>query len=184
MLLRHPPVRSPPNCCYGRTDLPLADGWTALLPGLVAALRELAPALIRTSPLQRCRLPAAALARHLQIPLRIDPRLAELDFGEWEGLDWDRVPRAALDLWAADPAGFAAPGGETGAALIARIRAVLADLSGDGVSSLVVSHGGPLRLLGPLLRGAEPDLLASPPGLGMLQIVALPPPQPAVSSSR
>lgn len=172
-LLRHPPVRSVPGRCYGRADLPLADGWQACLPSLAASLRLLAPVLIRTSPLRRCLLPAGALGRLLGIPVERDPRLVELDFGEWDGLDWDHVPREALDRWARDPHGFAPPGGETGIALIERVLAVRAELLADGRSCLVVSHGGPLRLLGPMLRGEAPDLLATPPPMGVLQIHAL-----------
>ena len=162
-----------PNRCYGRTDLPLAAGWQALIPDLVARLRDLEPALIRTSPLRRCRLPALAIGRLLDRPVELDPRLIELDFGLWEGVDWDEVPRAALDRWALDPHGFAPPGGETGAALIRRARAVRAELVADGRCCLVVSHGGPLRLLGPMLRGEAPDLLAVPPPMGALQVLEI-----------
>jgi alpha-ribazole phosphatase len=33
----------------------------------------------------------------------------------------------------------------------------------------VVSHGGPLRLLGPMLRGEAPDLLAPAPAMGRIE---------------
>ena len=174
-LLRHPPVRPVPGRCYGRVDLPLADGWQDRIPALAASLRPLAPVLIRTSPLARCLLPAGALGRRLGVPVASDPRLLELDFGRWEGLDWDQVPREALDRWARDPLGFAPPDGETGAALLDRVTAVRADLVADGRPCLVVSHGGPLRLLGPMLRGEAPDLLATPPPMGVLRIQVLPP---------
>lgn len=147
----------------------LQPGWQAMLPDWLAALRPLDICRVRTSPLRRCRAPAGALAVALDVPLQVDPRLAELDFGDWEGCPWSAVPRAALDRWAADPVGFAAPGGETGGALIARVGAVLAELLDEARSCLVVSHGGPLRLLGPMLRGEPPDLLAPVPAPGSLQ---------------
>jgi alpha-ribazole phosphatase len=97
-------------------------------------------------------------------PARVDRRLLELDFGEWEGCAWDDVPRIALDAWAADPWGFAPPGGETGAALVGRTRSFATEIAtGDHV---VVSHGGPLKVLRHILRGASIDLLAPAPGLG------------------
>ena len=105
------------------------------------------------------------------MPLQLDPRLLELDFGDWDGLDWDQVPRAELDRWAADPLFFAPPGGESGSALVERITAVQADLLARNRSCLLVSHGGPLRLLGPMLAGAPPDLLAPAPAMGTLRIV-------------
>lgn len=170
-LLRHPPVLTRPNHCYGRTDLPLLDGWETTLPALAATLATAQRVTVWTSPLSRCLLPARALAGLLDVPVRVDPRLIELDFGAWDGLDWDDVPRASLDRWAADPLGFAAPGGESGAMLIRRIEAVCADIRAEARDCLIVSHGGPLRLLGPMLRGGMPDLLGRAPAMGSLEIV-------------
>ena len=124
-----------------------------------------------SSPLARCREPAEALAACLDIPLALDPRLLELDFGAWEGLEWDRVPRPDLDRWAADPRGFAPPAGETGSALIARVAALHAVLAAAPQRWLVVSHGGPLRLLAAMLRGEPPDLLAPSPPMGAMRLV-------------
>ena len=93
----------------------------------------------------------------------------ELDFGAWEGLPWDDVPRAALDAWAADVHGFAAPGGESGDALIARVRDFAGELSrGDHI---VVSHGGPLKVLAALLTGVAVDLLAPAQALGSVVVI-------------
>ena len=173
-LLRHPSVQSPPGICYGRLDLPLAAGWQRLIPDWLRALEPVAPAAIRSSPLGRCRQPAEALAERLQIPMRLDARLLELDFGDWEGLAWDRVPRAALDRWAADPLGFAPPRGEGGAALMLRVAALFQDLAAETEPWLVVSHGGPLRLLDRMLRGERPDLMAPSPPMGAMRAVTRP----------
>lgn len=117
-----------------------------------------------TSPARRCLLLARAIS---QAPI-IDPRLQELDFGAWEGVSWDAVPRASLDAWAADPLAFAPPGGETGAALIERVGRAVASLLAAGDDCIVVTHGGPLRLLPALLRGQPPDLLAPAPPIGAM----------------
>ena len=169
-LLRHPPARIAPGLCYGRLDLPLAEGWRALLPGWLHALAPVAPAVVHCSPSRRCREPAQALADRLRIPLTLDPRLLELDFGAWEGTAWDRVPRPELDRWAADPSGFTPPRGETGSALIARVSAMHRALMAEARPFLVVSHGGPLRLLAAMLRGEPPDLLATSPPMGKIDI--------------
>ncbi len=144
------------------------------MPALAATLRPIVPRAIHTSPLRRCREPAEALGALLDIPVRIDPRLVELDFGAWDGQDWDALPRPALDRWAADPVGFTPPGGESGRALVERTVQVRDALTGAGVAAVVVSHGGPLRLLGPMLRGQHPDLLRPPPPPGTLELVEMP----------
>ncbi|WP_419730025.1 histidine phosphatase family protein [Lichenicola sp.] len=165
-------MRYPPGRCYGGgTDVPLADGWDRLLPDWLDTLRPLGVATVWSSPLGRCRLPAERLGAALGVPVRLDPRLREIDFGDWEGRDWNDVPRDLLDVWGSDPIGFSAPGGEGGGSLIRRIRSVLHDLSAAAVNCLVVSHGGPLRLLGPMLQGAPPDLLAAAPPMGTIQVV-------------
>ncbi|WP_254070300.1 histidine phosphatase family protein [Acidisphaera sp. L21] len=154
-LVRHPPVDAAGRC-YGRTDLPLADPESA---ATLSAQLAGQGGIIWTSPLQRCRAVAEALG-----PCRPDDRLMELDFGAWEGLPWDDVPREALDAWAADPWAFCPPGGETGAALVARIRAFWSDLPmGDHI---LISHGGPLKVLAALATNQPIDLLAPAPAPG------------------
>ena len=160
-LIRHPPLQVAPGVCYGRSDHAIAD--PACVPPIVAQVRDMR-GMIWTSPLGRCRIVADAIG-----PNRIDPRLIEMDFGAWDGLTWDAIPRVALDAWAADPLAFAAPGGETGAALIARVTAFRDALPpGDHV---VVSHGGPLKVLDALLRGQPVDLMAPSLPLGSITFI-------------
>jgi alpha-ribazole phosphatase len=149
-LIRHPPLQIAQGICYGRSDIAIAD--PASIPPIAAQVRAMR-ATVWTSPLRRCRIVADAIG-----PNRIDPSLIEMDFGTWDGLPWDAIPRPALDAWAADPLAFAPPGGETGAALIARVTAFREALPpGDHV---IVSHGGPLKVLDALLRGHPVDLMA------------------------
>lgn len=166
ILARPPPVRVAGGVCYGRLDVPCRDdGEASALAARIAAHR---PAAVWSSPSLRCR----AVAEAVGLAVGFDARLLELDFGAWEGVAWDDISRALLDAWAKDPLGFAAPGGETGAALLARVREVAADLRASPGPVAVVSHGGPLRLLGPLLRGEPPDLLRPAPALGSIELVS------------
>ncbi|MGC9270601.1 alpha-ribazole phosphatase family protein [Acidiphilium sp.] len=182
-LVRHPQPDIAPGICYGRLDVGLsAEGHAAIAP-IVARLADHPAPVIWTSPARRCNAVAQALGvARRRIP-HVEPRLRELDFGAWEGRAWDDVPRSLLDHWAADPLGFAPPGGESGAALLARVGEVHAALSAQGTSCIVVAHGGPLKLLAALLRGAPPDLLATAPPLGSITLIAMPaPPMPPRSA--
>lgn len=166
-LIRHPAVMIAPGICYGRMDLPLhRDSWTEI-PRIVREVDGPGVGVIWSSPAQRCKAVADAISN----PVQCDDRLLELDFGEWEGVAWDAVPRAALDVWADAPADFAAPGGESVAALVLRVAAFHADLIADNRDAVVVSHGGPLRILRSLLLGLPVDVLAPPPGLGAVEWV-------------
>lgn len=59
-----------------------------------------------------------------------DPRLAEMDYGQWEGLTYAQIEARDLERrrrWEADPAEEHCPGGESGDEVAARVRAFLAD---------------------------------------------------------
>ena len=161
-LLRHTAVQVPPGVCYGRQDVPLAPGAADDIAAVLARLPMPLPqgGRVVASSARRCTALAAAIDRRF----KTDARLLELDFGAWEGLAWDDVPRPALDSWAADPWGFAPPGGESGAALLARVQAFWADFTHRPL--VIVSHGGPLRLLRQFAEGRAPDILEKPPALG------------------
>ena len=161
--MRHPAPLNEPGICYGRLDPPLhpdADIERMAHDPLLAGSKQ-----VWTSPSRRCREVAERIAEVLSIPLSADPRLMELDFGEWEGKPWDDIPRAELDRWAAAPLGFRAPGGESGAELIERVASFHAGLTQD---CIVVSHGGPLRVLSALLRGQPVDLFEPPQAIGAI----------------
>jgi alpha-ribazole phosphatase len=164
-LVRHLPTALPPGLCYGRLDPPAGPGDPA---PILAALHSLAGVPLFSSPARRCQALAAAIATPLGCAVILQDRLLELDFGAWEGLAWDAVPRAVLDLWAADPWGFAPPGGESGGALVARMRQVQAELPAEAI---VVAHGGPLKILRQLLAGQAVDLLAPAQPMGSVLVV-------------
>ncbi|HVF06374.1 MAG TPA: bifunctional RNase H/acid phosphatase [Frankiaceae bacterium] len=116
-----------------------------------------------TSPLRRAADTAAGIAEALGLPVRVDDRLAECDFGEWEGLTFAQIQERDLGLlaeWMGD-ADVAAPGGESFAAVTRRVRqardAVLAAHPGETV--VVVSHVTPIKTLLRLALDAPPSLL-------------------------
>jgi len=137
-LIRHPPPRLAPGICYGRLDVPAE----AAGPFAAALRAELPPGLpLWSSPLLRCRELAAALH---PAPI-FDERLREMDFGAWEGRPWAAIPRAELDAWAADVAGYAPPGGESPQALQRRALAFVATL--PVAEAALVTHAGVIRCL-------------------------------------
>jgi alpha-ribazole phosphatase len=145
-LIRHTRPNLDGSRCYGRLDAGLSPGWTEA----TAALRTLLPpdAAIVTSPDRRCRQIAEELAREAGVEPVVDERLQELDFGSWEGLAWTEIPRIETTFWARDLWNHAPPGGETYAALYARVSAAwqsLVLLNADRVA--VVGNAGPLRAL-------------------------------------
>jgi probable phosphoglycerate mutase len=121
------------------------------LRGLIAARRK-APAdfAFISSPLSRARETMEILRSGLDLPrdgYAIEPRLAELSFGRWEGLTYAEVRAldgAALAVRERDKWNFTTPEGESYAQLLVRVRAWHAGVTGD---IIVAAHGGVARAL-------------------------------------
>ena len=170
-LVRHVPSSIAPGICYGRLDIGVDPARAGEIATLAADPLLRGAVCVWTSPARRCLVVAEAIAAELGTDLAVDARLWELDFGQWEGLAWDAVDRAALDCWAADPMGFAPPGGESGAALVVRVGAFHAALRRDGRDCVVVAHGGSLKVLAALLRDRPVDLLAAAQPMGSVVVI-------------
>jgi alpha-ribazole phosphatase len=151
ILLRHTRPAGSEGLCYGRTDLDLAADFEAEADRLAAAL----PPAVRllTSPLSRCARLAARLGAARGLVPEPDPRLAELDFGAWEGRPWAGIPRHELDRWAADLTGARPHGGETVAELAARAGAALAEAAAGPVPAIIVTHAGVIKAALAAARG-------------------------------
>lgn len=111
------------------------------------------------SPLQRARQTAEIMRAGLGLApddYRVDARLREIGFGEWEGLTLREVRARAPQALAArerDKWKFVPPGGESYAQVALRMREWYEALEGDTV---VVAHGGTARALIAVLGVAPP----------------------------
>ena len=147
-LIRHPKPLIEVGVCYGRLDCPAVE-----VMGVAEDLRRTLPAglPVWSSPLRRCR----ELAERLHVSPLIDERLAEMHFGAWEGRRWNDIPRAELDAWAADIAGYTPPGGESPRELQRRALDFVASL--DVQEAVIVTHAGVIRTLLAHWQGLPPE---------------------------
>ena len=124
----------------GRADpplTPLGEQQAADAALHVGAIDE-----VWSSDLRRAHRTAEIVAAHLGLAVRVDPRLAERDAGEWEGLTRDEI-EAGWPGWLAEhrrPPGF-----EPDDLVATRGIEVLTDLAGRAGRVLVVSHSGVIR---------------------------------------
>ncbi len=113
-----------------------------------------------SSPLGRARETMELVRTTLGLPTSpyaVDERLAEIAFGEWEGLTYDDVIKRDGNVVAkreGDKWGFRPPGGESYAEVTARVGAWYDELDRDAV---VAAHGGTARALVAHLAIAAPD---------------------------
>jgi alpha-ribazole phosphatase len=144
-LVRHAQPLVAPGTCYGRLDVP-AD--PAATQAAALALAEALPAdlPILSSPLQRCTQLAAALCQlRPSATCDTDARLAEMDFGTWEGHTWQQIGSAALDSWAHNFFSHAPGGGETVEEFVLRVAAALEATRSQGQDTLWITHAGVMR---------------------------------------
>jgi probable phosphomutase (TIGR03848 family) len=122
--------------------------------------RRLAPvplAALVSSPLERCRETAAAVARAQPAPVRVasDKGLVECDYGAWEGRALKDL--AKEKLWKSvqrHPAAVTFPDGESMAAMAARVvaavrrhDALVEQAHGPHAVWAAVTHGDPLKVV-------------------------------------
>jgi len=121
----------------GQSDVPLNDNGHAQARSLIEKLKGKSFSAIYTSDLSRARETAEPIANALGIPLRVEPRLREINQGEWEGQLVDDLKARYSDLWARPP------GGETVGEVATRVYAALDDITRQFPTDnvLVVSHG-------------------------------------------
>ena len=124
----------------GRLDPPLSDEGRAQAAALAARIPR--DARVVCSPLRRTRETAAAF----ELPVAVDDRWIELDYGELDGLPLTAVGDEVWKAWRADPA-YAPPGGESLVALGRRVRAACDELADESARRdvVVVSHVSPIK---------------------------------------
>jgi probable phosphoglycerate mutase len=103
-----------------------------------------------TSPLQRARQTAAAVAEPLQVPVEVDDGLAECHFGDWEGFTFAEVQERwpdQLAAWLASTSVAPPGGGESFDAVAARVRSARDRLlaRAHAGTAIVVSHVTPIK---------------------------------------
>lgn len=128
----------------GRTDIPLTDRGRALAKATGEVGRHLlhgTSALVISSPRSRARVTAELAGLHVD---RIDERLAEWDYGDYEGITTEEI-RETVPGWTVWT--HPCPDGETADEVAARADSVLADARAAEGDVVLVGHGHFSRVL-------------------------------------
>jgi probable phosphoglycerate mutase len=147
----------------GAIDVPLNQTGLAMAEALADFYGREPWAAIYASPRQRAVATAAPLARRLGLEVQVEPGIAEIEYGEWEGLLEQEVRTGDGEryrAWSARPGDVAPPGGESGQAIAARAMAVVSAIRArhaDG-QVLAVSHKATIRVLVCALVGLDLNL--------------------------
>jgi broad specificity phosphatase PhoE len=127
----------------GRADPELTDEGRRQAQRLAEALATEPVTAILTSPLLRARQTAEAIAAACGLPVTVDQRLVEIDWGTWEGRPAGSLAVADVDRWRADDG--TAPEGESLTSLMARVESFCLDTLDDERQVVAVSHVSPIK---------------------------------------
>lgn len=140
----------------GHCDIPLSVQGRVQALWLAERLQEEMICAIYTSDLVRARETAEIIARQRTpaVQIRVSAAWREIDFGDWEGLTYAQIAEQFKDQlgFFTDPEHCSPPNGEPLAHMQRRVKDALSAIvqsddlptAGDAV---IVSHGGPLRVL-------------------------------------
>ncbi|WP_038247762.1 alpha-ribazole phosphatase family protein [Ghiorsea bivora] len=149
-ILRHGETETEAGKLYGATDVPLSElGKSQLLKAAKIIHREPIANVI-SSPLKRCAWLSTKLDTRQHINMRYHIGFSEMDFGDWEGEDIQKLiqqePNFRQDITQLKP-----PNGETFADFEQRVSAAwheyITQHMEQGGHHLLVTHGGVIRLL-------------------------------------
>lgn len=146
LLIRHPAPQVPKGLCYGRTDVPLLDGWVEDAEAIKRWLETYYPSAVWQSyhsPLTR----AASLAQQVFADSKTASALAELDFGAWENVCWSDIPKHEIDRWGSDLVNATPYHGESLAQLSERVMTWLEPIVEANQNTVLFTHAGVIKVL-------------------------------------
>ncbi len=154
LLVRHGLTALTSSTLVGWTPgVPLDEQGRAQAAAVAERLRPVPLATIVSSPLERCRETADAVAagRTPAPPFELDERLGDVRYGDWTGRMFKDLQRErAWKTLHVDPASFRFPNGEALHEMGARAVAAVRDWNerlGPEATYAIVSHADPIRAI-------------------------------------
>lgn len=131
----------------GSMDIPLSAAGVKQIQGLHATLLDNSFDHVLASPMLRCRQSCEILFPDQ--PIHYSEKLREIDFGRWEGLNFQEIAskdQGLIEQWVENPLAFQFPEGEEISSFITRIKEVAKELSQlEEKKVCVLCHGGVIR---------------------------------------
>jgi len=157
-LIRHTKVDLAKGICYGQSDVRLADNFDEAAYQIKEKLSKYPFYAIYSSPLQRCALLAQTLVEN-ENRIIYDNRLKELNFGKWEGKNWDEIQETIeAKHWFNDFINTPCPHGESYQDLLVRISSFINELKQFHNDEIlcIITHGGVIRAFLSIIKEISP----------------------------
>ena len=153
LLVRHGETdRSARGLCYGKLDIALSQTGREQASQTAQLIKPFKPSVIYSSPRLRAIDTAAAVGHACQLDAIVEQRLAELDFGDFEGLSYPEVEHRYPVLykqWMKHPTKVCFPNGESYDQMSVRVIESISQLKmkHKGQAIVTVAHGGVNRIV-------------------------------------
>lgn len=152
MLIRHAETDLAGTFC-GRSNPAVNAAGERQLTALIESLRTMPGerlGIVYTSSLERALTTAQRIADCFSAQLCILPDLCEINFGEWEALNWQQIEQRDpifARQWLNEYPTRLAPGGEPVDHFEARVLSTFDTLASRNERAAVVTHAGVLRVI-------------------------------------
>lgn len=147
--IRHTPVVVPNNICYGRLELNLKDSFEddakVVLENIKKYIQKNQSYSLYSSPSKRCIQLAFYLLNYFHLSLKVDERIWEFSYGDWEGLSWDTIDPKELEIWSNDFMNYSPPKGENFRSFTYRIDSFIQEIYQKEEVPILITHSGVIR---------------------------------------
>ncbi len=143
-LVRHTKTVLPKTICYGQLDAELETPYIQDFQTIQNQLPT--KAVLYSSPLKRCKLLAEFLNASFQTQIYYDTCLQEMNFGDWEGKEWDAIDAVELGKWMENFVNVQVPNGESMTHVYERVKLFYGTLpKHETLPIVIVAHAGVIR---------------------------------------
>ena len=153
ILVRHgEPTETAHGRCYGKLDVGLSEIGKQQIVKAMEFLQGVEFEQIYASPRSRARESAEIIAAKNSLIYQVENNLAEIDFGDFEGLTYQEVEQKFPEIyrkWMETPTKVEFPNGESFSQMQARVLQTTENLrhQNEGKTFVIVAHGGVNRII-------------------------------------
>ena len=140
-LVRHIEPSIEKGICYGQLDVAIPENYQQQHQQIINDLSKDFDAIF-SSPLNRCKL----LADQFSDNVIFDKRLMEVNFGDWEGKNWNDINQTELNTWMENYITISPPNGESLTELLNRFSNFITEIKVNNYNKvLIFTHAGIIR---------------------------------------
>ena len=143
--LRHTSLDVEPDVFYGQTDLDVSNTFEEEVKIIKKKINKLITkdykVKVYSSPLQRCR----KLSQKISDNVILDPRIMELNLGDWEMKPKQSIPKELVENWEKDMINFTIPNGESNKKFLQRLKEFTDEICKTDEDVLIVAHAGSIN---------------------------------------